>query len=247
MSGGSPHQWSKWVPLAEWWYNTNYHTATKSTPYEILYGFPPPLHIPYFPKDSTVEAVDQLLTQREEMLAQIRDNLLKAQHRMVQLANRKRSDRQFIPGDLVYLKLQPYRQKSIARRSSQKLALKFYRPYSVLKKIGSVAYKLPLPPTASIHPVFHVSQLKKHIGNKIVQSTLPITPSSPTIIPQAVLDRRMVKRGNQATTQVLLHWKGLAPSDATWEFADDIRCRFPEFSLEDKVVFEGGIPVTCTT
>jgi hypothetical protein len=118
MSGGSPHQWSKWVPLAEWWYNTNYHTATKSTPYEILYGFPPPLHIPYFPKDSTVEAVDQLLTQREEMLAQIRDNLLKAQHRMVQLANRKRSDRQFIPGDLVYLKLQPYRQKSIARRSS---------------------------------------------------------------------------------------------------------------------------------
>jgi hypothetical protein len=92
-----------------------------------------------------------------------------------------------------------------------------------------------------------VSQLKKHIENKIMQSTLPITPSAPTIIPQAVLDRRMVKRGNQTTTQVLLHWKGLAPSDATWEFADDIRCRFPEFSLEDKVVFEGGIPVTCTT
>jgi len=61
MSGGSPHQWSKWVPLVEWWYNTNYHTATKSTPYKILYGFPPPLHIPYFPKDSIVEAVDQLL------------------------------------------------------------------------------------------------------------------------------------------------------------------------------------------
>jgi hypothetical protein len=130
-----------------------------------------------------VEAVDQLLTQREEMLAQIRDNLLKAQHRMVQLANRKRNDRQFIPGDLVYLKLQPYRQKFIARRSSQKLASKFYGPYSVLKKIGSVAYKLLLPPTASIHPVFHVSQLKKHIGNKIVQSTLPITPSAPMIIP----------------------------------------------------------------
>jgi hypothetical protein len=98
MSGGSPHQWSKWVPLAEWWYNTNYHTATKSTPYKILYGFPPPLHIPYFPKDSTVEVVDQLLTQREEMFAQIRDNLLKAQHRMVQLANRKHNDRQFIQG-----------------------------------------------------------------------------------------------------------------------------------------------------
>jgi len=91
------------------------------------------------------------------MLVQIRDNLLKAQHRMVQLANRKRSYRQFIPGDLVYLKLQPYHQKSIARKSSQKLASKFYGPYLVLKKIGFVAYKLLLPHTASIYPVFHVS------------------------------------------------------------------------------------------
>jgi hypothetical protein len=72
MTGGNPNQWSKWVPLAEWWYNTNYCTATKSTPYEILYGFPSPLHIFYFPKDSTVEAIDQLLTPREEMLAKIR-------------------------------------------------------------------------------------------------------------------------------------------------------------------------------
>jgi len=75
-----------------------------------------------------MEAIDQLLTQREEMLAQIRDNLLKAQHRMVQIANRKCSDRQFNLGDLVYLKLQPYRQKSMAHRSSQKLASKFYGP-----------------------------------------------------------------------------------------------------------------------
>jgi len=62
MTGTSPAQWVKWLPLAEWWYNTNYHTTTKSTPYEILYSYPPPLHIPYIARDSPVEAVDAFLS-----------------------------------------------------------------------------------------------------------------------------------------------------------------------------------------
>jgi hypothetical protein len=92
-----------------------------------------------------------------------------------------------------------------------------------LKKVGYVAYKLLLPPIASIHLVFHVSQLKKHIRNRALQSTLPTTPSAPMITPQVILDRRMVKRCNQATTQILINWKGLAPFDATWEYADEIQ------------------------
>jgi len=38
MCAKSPKNWVKWLPLAEWWYNTTYHTATKATPYEIMYG-----------------------------------------------------------------------------------------------------------------------------------------------------------------------------------------------------------------
>jgi IS30 family transposase len=52
MTGECPNQWVKWLPLAEWWYNTNYHSVTKMTPYQVLYGVPPPLHIPYLPNDS---------------------------------------------------------------------------------------------------------------------------------------------------------------------------------------------------
>ena len=40
-----PRQWVSNLPLAEWWYNTNYHTALKTTPYEVVYGQPPPLHV----------------------------------------------------------------------------------------------------------------------------------------------------------------------------------------------------------
>jgi hypothetical protein len=129
MTGDCPNQWVKWLPLAEWWYNTNYHSATKMTPYQVLYGVAPPLHIPYFPKDSAVESVDEYLSTKEEIIKRVREHLQAAQNRMTMVANRKRSDRSFEINDYVFLKLQPYRQHSLARRSSQKLAAKYYGPY----------------------------------------------------------------------------------------------------------------------
>jgi hypothetical protein len=61
---------------------------------------------------------------------------------MKQLADRTRNDFQFAVGDQVPLKLQPYTQSSVANRPYLKLAFKYYGPYTVLDKIGSVAYKL---------------------------------------------------------------------------------------------------------
>ena len=239
MTGDCPHQWAKWLPLAEWWYNTNYHSATKMTPYEVLYGFPPPIHIPYFPRDSAVASVDEYLNTKEEVIKRVKAHLQLAQNRMTTIANKKRSDRSFEIHDYVYLKLQPYRQQSTTYRSSQKLAAKYYGPYQVIAKMGTVAYKLELPSSSTIHPVFHVSQLKKHVGNQVVQQSLPITSPGPTLQPRAILDRRMTRQNNQAATQVLIHWAGLPPADATWEFTTELKLRFPTFNLEDKVGFVG--------
>ncbi|CAN0885651.1 hypothetical protein LINGRAHAP2_LOCUS15178 [Linum grandiflorum] len=72
---------------------------------------------------------------------------------------------------MVYLKLHPYKQKSVAQRKNQKLAPRFYGPFLVLKKVGAVACELQLPASANVHPVFHVSLLKKAVGDQSIVST----------------------------------------------------------------------------
>ncbi|XP_042017275.1 uncharacterized protein LOC121765260 [Salvia splendens] len=230
--GEKPHSWVQWLGLAEYWYNTTYHSSIRMTPFEALYGFPPPLHVPYLPGDSDIEAIDIALRDREEMIVILKKNIEKAAARMKKQADLHRFDREFQIGDWVWLKLQDYRQKSI-RGKHHKFEAKFFGPYQIVDRMGKVAYKLNLPSSAAIHDVFHVSLLKPAAPPLGPISDLPSTSHINDAIPQAILDRKMVKRHNQAATKWLIHWKDRSPADASWEFADVITERFPWF-LEDK-------------
>ena len=105
------------------------------------------------------------------------------------------------------LKLQPYAQSTVANRPCRKLAYKFYGPFSVEQKIGSLAYKLDLPSEALIHPVFHVSQLKPFTPDYTpVFSELPKPPdlTAGDLQPVAILERRMRKKGDAPVVQLLV-------------------------------------------
>lgn len=231
MTSDKPYLWSRWLPLAEYWYNTNYHTAINMTPYEAVYGQPPPIHLPYLAGESKVQVVAKCLEEREKMMLILKFHLLRAQHRMKQMADKHRSERSFEIGDWVFLKLQPYRQQTVVNRSSQKLSPKYFGPYKVIDKFGPVAYKLELPTSSQIHPVFHVSQLKKLVGNVTTTTQLPsVIYEALTKTPESILERKMVQRKGQAATMVLVKWENQLEEEATWEYLYELQKKYPSFS-----------------
>lgn len=145
-------------------------------------------------------------------------------------------------GEWVYLKLQPYRQTSVAARRNLKLSSRLYGPFEIVDKLGEVAYRLNLPPGSQIHPVFHVSQLKKRLGrSQITTPRLPIVgpEGQMKLEPVAVLGRRFIKRRNEGVPQLLIRWSNLADSDATWEDSSFISKQFPQLNLGDKEIYSG--------
>ncbi|CAL8120388.1 unnamed protein product [Prunus armeniaca] len=230
--GDKPTSWTSWLPWAEWWYNTTFHSAIRMSPFQALYGYEPPTIETYVPGSFVVHQVDITLQDRDALLRRLRHNLQLAQQRMTLYANSKRTEREFQVGDWVFLRLQPYRQSSLCHSYCPKLSPWYYGPYKILAKIGKVAYKLALPPNSRIHSTFHVSQLKKKVGDKVTTTTsLPPMFSDGVVqlIPEAILSRGLVKRHNQPVTRWLIKWAGLPQEDATWEDATTVQAQFPDF------------------
>lgn len=203
------------------------------TPFQALYGTPPPTVSMYLPGSTAVHAVDVTLRNRDALLRTLRSHMTMAQNRMKQHSDQSRTEREFAIGDWVYLKLHPYRQQSLIKRPSHKLSPRFYGPFQISARIGTVAYRLKLPPTSKIHPVFHVSLLKKRVGAaNHISPTLPQFDSQGEIIwvPAQVLDVASVREKKHLITKWLIQWTGLPVEDATWENAQTIVSRFPTFA-----------------
>jgi hypothetical protein len=217
------------------------------SPFKALYGVEPHLGVP-IPQDQLPDTeAGNVLADRQLHLDRLKDHLAKAQHRMKTQADKKRSERQFQVGEQVLLKLQPYAQSSLVNRPCHKLAYKFFGSYSVLERVGEVAYKLDLPSSSAIHPVFHVSQLKSFTPDHTpVFSELLQVPDLSTVdtVPIAILDRRLVKKGNAAIPQALVQWAGVPATMATWEDLYVVRERFPNALAWGQASSSGGGAVT---
>lgn len=200
-----PAKWSRWLALAEFWYNTAYHSVLGSSPFKVLYGHAPR----YFGVlDGVTCAVSDLEEWRQErrmITGLLRQHLLRAQQRMKEQADKHRSDRVFSKGDWVFLKAQPYAQSSLAARANHKLAFHYFGPFQVLSKVGAVAYRLALPDTCSIHPVLHVSQFRKALPPTLAEPVrLPVFVEQAPSVPVQVLARRVIKKGAGTIEQLRL-------------------------------------------
>jgi hypothetical protein len=243
----SPKKWKQWPPQAELWYNTNYHSSLCCSPFKALYGYDP--NVIAAPVDTPVAnlSVEEWVKERELQNQALRQSLLAAQNRIKNQADKRRTDREFQVGEQVLLKLQPYVQSTVVSRPCPKLALKFFGPYKVLARIGKAAYKVELPEGAQIHNTFHVSQLKP-----FTPDYTPVYKDLPQVVdlehqelqPERVLQRRLVKKGNNAVPQWLIKWNHLPEDSATWEDANVVQRRFPLAPAWGQAGYSAGDTVT---
>lgn len=210
------------------------------TPFKALYGRDPPTWVKFENGSTTNAELESQLRDRDAALQMLREHLHRAQQLMKEKVDRSRRKIELEVGDWVYVKLRPYRQKTLARRLNEKLSARFYGPFEIAERAGKVAYKLKLPDNAKIHPTFHISQLKKAVGEVTESLPLPAQLSSEgemRVVPEKVLALRV--NSESGHKEVLIKWQGLPSHECTWEWESAITRRFPHFNLEDKVNLEG--------
>jgi hypothetical protein len=186
-----------------------------------------------------VQALDRQLQDRDAFLTEIRDRLLHAQELMKRQYDRVHRPLEFAVGDWVWMRLHLRLAASLTGGAARKLARKFYGPYKILERIGSLAYRLDLPPRARIHNVFHVVFLKKFEGTP-PDAVVPLPPlHHGRVVP--LPDRVLKARLNRGNWELLVRWQGHPPADSTWERLDEFKEAHPDFQLEDELFAgEGG-------
>ena len=116
--------------------------------------------------------------------------------------------------------------------------------------MGEVAYKLELPAHSKVHPVFHVSHLRKRlIGmERPMDDSVLVEYVEPLILPhepERVLDYHMLRTRHQVRKQALIKWKDRPEEGSTWENISVLKTMvhmFPHFCFRGRKLFpKGGV------
>jgi len=214
--------WEELLPHAEFAYNNSIHASTGKTPFFANYGHHPnsPSSVASHTLSTSNPTADELVDSIRDLQQQLTHVLTDAAATQARFYDRKVKEApQFKVGDQVWL----LRRNIATTRPSDKLDYKRLGPFPITAQVGKAAFRLQLPASMKVHPVFHVALLEPYLPSDIpgrVQA-----PSPPIIVDgheeyevEVILDSR-VRHGQ---LQYLIHWKGWPISARTWEFSTDL-------------------------
>jgi hypothetical protein len=211
--------WFQLLPLAEFSYNNAQHASTLMSPFFANYGFNPRCSIQVAVPDEQPQnpAAEELIARYKAIHQQVKENLAAAQAKYKEYHDiHVKEAPPFGVGDMVWLS----RKNITTTRPSTKLDFKRLGPYKILDVVGEskMAFKLDLPSSMKIHPVFHASLLDPHRANTIPGRIQP--PPPPVTVEDAleyevqeILDSRV--RNNKL--EYFVDWIGYAPHERSWE------------------------------
>jgi hypothetical protein len=219
------------------------------SPFEALYGRKCKTPLMWSEVGERALEGPDFIKEAEEKVAEIREKLKAAQSRQKSYADRRRREISFHPGDFVYLKVSPIR--GTRRFQVQgKLAPRYIGPYQIRKRVGAVAYQLELPREMSdIHPVFHVSQLRRCLrvpeGEHVLAETIDLQPDLRyQEVPVKILDTVTRRTRNSEVRICRVQWSRHGEEEATWEREEALKKEFPHLfrsqpNLEDEIHLSG--------
>ena len=200
-------------------------------PYEALYGRPCRSPLGWTEeRESSITGPD-LIRDTSEMVSLIGQRLLTAQSRQKSYADVRRRPLEFEVGDHVSLKVNP--KRGVVRFGKRgKLSPRFIGSFEILERMGTVAYRLALPPSMSgVHEVFHVSILRKYTpdpAHVVDWGQIEIyTNGTFEEGPVCIVDSRdrVLRRKTVRLVRVL--WRHCGVEESTWEREDMMRATNP--------------------
>jgi len=133
--------WKKWLPLAEFSYNSSYQESIQMAPFKALYGRKCRTPLNWVePRERRYYGID-FVKEAKEQVHIIQQHIEATQSRQKSYADKRRRPIEFEVGDYVYLKVSP--MKKVQQFGvKRKLAPRYVGPYPIIKKSRSVAYKI---------------------------------------------------------------------------------------------------------
>ena len=223
--------WEEHLPLVEFSYNNNYQASIQMAPYEALYGRQCRSPLCWTKVgESSIIGLD-LIRDTSEKVSLIRQCLLTAQSQQKSYADVRCRPLEFEVGDHVFLKVMP--KKGVVRFDKRdKLSPRFIGPFEILKRIGTVAYRLALPPRMTgVQEVFHVSMLRKytpHPAHVVDWGQIEVdTDGTFEEGPVCILDSGDQVLRHKTMRLVRILWRHYGVEESMWEREDTMRATYP--------------------